>query len=167
MPDFTQKLRANKEWVSSSFYAFPQGYLMFLKVYAAGMSEGRFVSVQLVLMKGPYDDELEKLGYWPMCGKFEIKLLNQVNDRDHHTVLMSDYNCITDRVTKGYVDTSPCTVLEFISHYKVFHGKARFLENDNLYFKVTYHDTRKLDIFFILIIIVLLIICCTCICCKA
>ena len=32
-------------------------------------------------MKGPHDDGLT----WPLRGEFEVKLLNQVSDGDHHS----------------------------------------------------------------------------------
>ena len=55
---------------------------MCLRVDAAGDSEGEGtqVSVYLYLMKGPYDNELEQSGHWPLRGSFTIKLLHKFND---------------------------------------------------------------------------------------
>ena len=167
MPGFKQKLRENKEWVSRSFYAFHEGYLVFLKVYAAGTDDGKdkSLSVFLVLMKGPYDDRLQELGYWPMCGKFEVKLLNQFDSQAHHTKeLMSNFHCV-DRVTDSYVSNIAWGRSDFISHYQLLYGKAKFLENDTLYFEVTYKDTTVLDLLLISIVISVLVFCCTCTCC--
>ena len=57
---------------------------MCLCVYAAGYGDdkGTHLSVFLHVMKGPRDDELT----WPLrVRKFEIKLLNQISDSDHHS----------------------------------------------------------------------------------
>ena len=118
MPGFKQKLREKNQWSSRSFYAFHEGYLVFLRVYAAGTGVGKdkFLSVSVVLMKGPYDDRLQELGYWPMYGKFEVKLLNQFDSRDHHTEeVMSSFDWI-DRVTDSYVSTEAWVITDFISH---------------------------------------------------
>lgn len=166
MPDFKQKRREDKEWVSRSFYAFHEGFLVFLKVYAAGTGDYKdeSLSVFLVLMKGPYDDRLQELDYWPMCGKFDVKLLNQFDSRDHYTEeLMSNYDCV-DRVTENYVSNTAWGRPDFISHLQLLYGEAKFLVNDTLYFEVTYKDTPMLDLFLISIMIVVL--CCICICCT-
>ena len=166
MPGFKQKLWKDKEWVSRSFYTFHEGYLVFLKVYAAGIGdEVESMSVFLVLMKGPYDDRLQELGYWPMCGKFEVKLLNQFDSHDHYTKeLMNNYHCV-DRVTDNYVSNTAWGRSDFISHYQLLYGKNKFLKNDTLYFEVTYKDTLMLDLFLISIVIVsVLVFCCICIC---
>jgi len=36
-------------------------------------------------MEGPHDDKL----LWPLTGKFAVKLLNQVSDTGHHSVINS------------------------------------------------------------------------------
>ena len=53
-----------------------------MHVDAAGHGKGKdtHLSVYLYLMEGPHDDELT----WPLRGKFEIKLLNQISDTLHY-----------------------------------------------------------------------------------
>ena len=52
-------------------------------------------------MKGPYDKELT----WPLREKFEVKLLNQISDCEHHSCTVhyrdedDDDNECVDRVT--------------------------------------------------------------------
>ena len=46
-------------WYSNSFFAFKEGYQFCLKVNAAG-GAGTHVSVYPYLLKGPYDDKLER-----------------------------------------------------------------------------------------------------------
>ena len=55
---------------------------MCLNVDAAGNGdgEGTHLSVFLAVMKGSHDDELT----WPLRGKIEIKLLNQISDSAHY-----------------------------------------------------------------------------------
>ena len=74
MPQFNKEKSNSSTWHSDPFYTHNNGYKMSLRIYAAGVSEGKstHLSVYLCLMKGPHDDELT----WPLKGKFEIKLLN-------------------------------------------------------------------------------------------
>ena len=94
---FSQWITNKIEWCSVPFFAFKGGYQMYLKAYAAGYGisydagylygkcdESTRVSVSLFLTKGPYDDELEQSGHWPLRGIFTIELLNQLNDSDHY-----------------------------------------------------------------------------------
>ena len=57
----------------------------------------RSLSVYLCLMKGSHDDELT----WPLRKDFEIKLLNQISDHQHHSVQWNydDVGSAADRVT--------------------------------------------------------------------
>ena len=81
---------------------------MYLDAYAAGYGEGEgtHLSVFLHFMKGPHDDELT----WPLRGEFEIKLLNQISDSEHHSITVTfDDNTPEDcnsRVIEG--DRSEC-----------------------------------------------------------
>ena len=103
MPDFDKFRINNEHWYSSPFFAFERGYVIRLRVYAAGYDDGNgtHVSVYLHLMKGPYDDELK----WPMRGKYEINLIDPTNSsfntcnpyfKDvHFNENFADYNRVT------------------------------------------------------------------------
>ena len=52
------------------------------------------MSVFLFLEKGQYDDELS----WPMSGKFEVKLLNQIGDTEHHTCSFTCYDHMSCKI---------------------------------------------------------------------
>ena len=67
---------------SDPFYSHDKGYKMCVRTDANGHSDGKGIhlSVFLFLMKGPHDDELT----WPLRGKFKVKLLNQISDREHY-----------------------------------------------------------------------------------
>ena len=104
MSEFDIKRRDKVEWYSEFFYTHNKGYKMCLRVDAAGNGdgEGTQLSVYLYLMKGPHNDELT----WPMRGEYEIKLLNQISNSEHHSKMVSYDNCtstvdIIDRVRVG------------------------------------------------------------------
>ena len=70
-------------WNKSSIYSHDRGYKMRFRVFPGGYSNGKgtHMSISLLLLKGPYDDELT----WPMKENFELKLLNQISDCEHHS----------------------------------------------------------------------------------
>jgi len=118
MVDYNKKKENYVEWYSDSFYTHNKGYKMCLHVDAGGNGrvKGTHLSVFLYLMKGPHDGEL----IWPLRGKFEIKLLNQISDSKHHswTLTFSDYITIK-RVTEGERGEG--------------WGRAQFIFNEDLY----------------------------------
>ena len=63
--NFAQWVKTKEVWLSSSFFAFSEGYQMFLSIEAASDDEDTHVSVFLYLMKGPHDDKLDQSGHWP------------------------------------------------------------------------------------------------------
>ena len=92
-----QKKKNN--WNSNPFYTHNKGYKMCLNVNTGGYGSGKgtHLSAYLCLMKGSHDDEL----MWPQRGQFEIKLLNQISDSEHHTVIVNYDDRSGGRVTKG------------------------------------------------------------------
>ena len=108
MSQFNKQKKNNVEWYSDPFYSHNKGYKMCLRIYASGIShaEDTHLSAFTYLMKGPHDNELT----WPLRGKFEIKLLNQISDSEHHSVNIN-YNGNTPSVYISKVTQSnraPC-----------------------------------------------------------
>ena len=139
MDDYTEKLKTKEKWSSEPFFAFERGYLMYLSVYPGGHDdgEGSHVSVYLHLMKGPYDDELEQSGYWPMRGTFTIDLLN-VHYIHRYSFTLNYFLCelCTFRVRIGDEAPSGWGYPKYISHqflpvYNLF---------DSLYFEIFYSN---------------------------
>ena len=131
-------LKSRQIWQSSPFFAFEGGYQMFLSVIAvSSVGQCTHVSVNLYLMKGPHDDELEQSGHWPLRGKFTIELLNQLNDSDHHkyTVKFGAFSVFQrvkeDESIMRHVDAI------FISHNTLFQHNG-YLRNDMLQFRMSY-----------------------------
>ena len=132
----------NKEvWFSHPVYSHFGGYKMCLRVYANGQrcSKGTHVSVYVTLMQGDNDDNLK----WPFRGTIKVSLLNQLEDKHHHTRqpwspgdgVSED---ISGRVTEGE------RVLgwgqsHFISHEELnYKGdkNCQYLKDSTLYFRV-------------------------------
>ena len=140
MSQFNKQRKYNAQWYSNSFYTHNKGYKMSLHIFAAGYGdgEGTHLSVYLNLMKGSHDDELT----WPLRGKFEIKLLNQISDSEHHSVVMSFDTASKKsiaRVTVG--DRAKCSqgysMLISYEELQRTTTTCQYLKDDCLFFQVT------------------------------
>ena len=89
-------------------------------------------------MKGENDDFLQ----WPFTGKVTFKLLNQLEDKNHHsmtTMFPSDNECIQrvvneERASLGWGKST------YISHSNLGHNKPKncqYLKDDCLVFKIS------------------------------
>ena len=138
LPEFTTKKRNNEEWHSNSFYSHKKGYKMCLNACAAGdgVGKGTHLSVFLFIMKGTHDDELT----WPLSGKFQVKLLNQISDCEHHlaTVPFDDDDAAAGRVTNGDRADGGLGDQEFISDedlHKVT-STCQYLKDDCVFLQI-------------------------------
>ena len=129
---------------SPAFYTSPGGYKMCIGVYANGNVEGKgtHVSVFAYLMKGENDDHLP----WPFTGKVTIKLLNQLENTNHHS------RCITffpiDSIQQVENEERSSTGWGhrcYISHSYLGYNAAKncqYLKDDCLYFRISV-DTKS------------------------
>ena len=135
MTGYNEQNRKNN-WNSNSFYTHNEGYKMCLNVNASGYGsgEGTHLSAYLCFMKGSHDDEL----MWPMRGKFEIKLLNQISDSEHHSVIVTYDDKSGGRVTVGDIATG-LGRSQFISNEDLHKAilARQYLKDDCLFFQVT------------------------------
>jgi len=80
----TKRGHGNDESCSKPFFTHHMGYKMCLMIYFPpwfmASSTRSYMSVYLYLMRGRYDDQLR----WPLNGRCEVKLLNQISNSDHH-----------------------------------------------------------------------------------
>ena len=145
------KIKRKESWTSSPFFAFNEGYQMCLNVYPAGIGKGAgdHVSVRLYLMKGPHDDKLQELGFWPLKGNFSIHLLDQLSKGStledshithdhlisHHSygVTHNDMVKVEDLCTDWFVSHVELNDPYFFSKY------INSSSNGNLYFRVQYN----------------------------
>lgn len=140
MPEFSRKKRNGEEWFSVSFFSHDQGYKMHLNVDANGYgdSRGTHMSVWLCLAKGPHDDNLT----WPLRGRFEIQVLNQVKDKRHHAMIIVYGDEIPDNYAGRITGKDKADVVgedSFISHEDLYNNttNCQFLKDDCVYFKIT------------------------------
>ncbi|XP_065902837.1 TNF receptor-associated factor 5-like isoform X2 [Dysidea avara] len=82
---------------SDPFFSHDKGYKMCLQVDT--VRSNTHLSVYLHLMKGPHDDKLT----WPLRGKFEVKLLNQISDCEHYSLTIVYGDHIKDDYAAGRV----------------------------------------------------------------
>ena len=146
--NFTEKLQKNETWKSKPFFAFGGGYLMYMSVYASGNGDGNgtHLSVYLHLLEGPYDDDLQWSGYWPLRGTFTIELLNQssfLHKSNHYgyRLQQSYFFCweCTRRVIDSDEDPLGWGFSQFISHQTLLHQNASsYFKNGTLYFRISY-----------------------------
>ena len=138
MSEFNSKNEDRVLWYSDSFYTHNKGYKMCLRIDAAGYGKGKdtHLSVFLYLMKGPHDDELT----WPLKGKFEIKLFNQISDSEHYskTVTYDDDDGVA-RVTEGDRAKNGWGHQQFICNEQkiMITPTCQYLKDDSLFFEVT------------------------------
>ena len=124
---------------SPAFYTSSKGYKMCISVDANGDGDGEntHVSVYVYLMKGENDDYLP----WPFTGKVTIELLNQLEDRNHHSVSMK---YTSDDDSSRVVDEERADTgwgwPKYISHSDLGHNIAKncqYLKDDRLHFKIS------------------------------
>ena len=83
-------------------------------------------------MKGPYDDELEQSGHFPLRGTFTIELLNQLNDIKH--ILAYFYM----RENIFYQNSDHTTLVGLTEFDKSLLTNKDYIFNDSVYFRVNY-----------------------------
>jgi len=87
MSNFTDYRQRDVAWYSEPFYSHNRGHKMNIRIDINGDGAGKntHLSLFLYLMKGPHDNEVA----WPLRGKFAVKLLNQISDCEHYTVIVT------------------------------------------------------------------------------
>lgn len=137
IPGFKEKEKNMEKWYSKPFYTDNKGFKMCLAIFAGGEGESRgtHLSLFLFLMKGPHDDELT----WPLRGEFEIKLLNQIRDSEHYSVIIPYDDIIAGgRVMVGKVSQQGLGYGDYISNadLKMTTSTCQFLKHNCLFFQV-------------------------------
>ena len=137
--NFNQHKTADDRIYSPAFYTSPKGYKMCISVNANGVGEGEntHVSVYVYFMKGENDDYLP----WPFSGKVTVELLNQLEDKNHHSMSMrftSDNNS-SHQVVDKEISSLGWGWVKYISHSDLGHHRAKnrqYLKDDRLHFKI-------------------------------
>ena len=127
------------DWKNPPTYTHPGGYKFCIGIDANGVgrSRGKGVNVDLWVMKGEYDDQLQ----WPVTAKFTLELINHFENGENK---MCTITPTWDRPTKECewewdrtFLTVPDGEYHFISHSELLHNpvtRTHFLKNDTLNF---------------------------------
>jgi len=141
MSEFKSRKDFMEDWYSHTFFTHKRrlflrqemGYRIKLNVVPNGYDDGAgtHLSVYLYMEEGPNDTFLT----WPMRKKLKVKLLNQVNDSQHH----SEMHLISAK--KGATQSGRCIwyAHRFISHDLLYSPTAdcKYLDNDCIFFEVS------------------------------
>jgi hypothetical protein len=125
---------------SPAFYTSPRGYRMCIRVWANGVKDGHgtHVSISANLMKGENDDHLP----WPFTGKVTVELLNQLDDKNHHscTITFSPDGACSQRIVTEERSSAGIGHQYYISHSALGYNAAKncqYLKDDCLYFRIS------------------------------
>ena len=132
LTEYQKKKDNNERTESPSFYTSPEGYCMRLQVDANGDGDGKqtHVSTFVKILEGEHDKTLK----WPFTGTYVFELLNQLEDKNHHTKTLNITS--THKSSVGSAWGYP----RFISHSKLNHIPSintQYLKDDTLYFRLT------------------------------
>ena len=131
--DFENKKLRNDIFVCPPFYTSANGYHMTIQVHANGCGYGRdtHVSIYTRVLQGKNDQVLD----WPFNGTLSIKLLNQLENDNHHV------KKVKPSIQSFDVDTGTIRgCAKFIPHSALAHDlvkNTQYLKDDTLYFRVS------------------------------
>jgi len=143
--NYSERLKTVKKGymiaIGEPFLVFEGGYQVIMSLCPSGCNdgEGTHLSVYAHLMKGPYDDELEQAGRWPFSGVFIIELLNQFSDNCHFkTFLLMDKNVCGNCATRVEVEDMLGQAYGICQFYLLSNLENTYLQNNSLYFRISY-----------------------------
>ena len=137
--EFIETKTQNWEWTSDPFFTTPTGYKLCLLVNADGYEEENkgHISIYTAFQRGPNDDILS----WPFDKTVQVTLLNQLEDRNHHSEL-TNFEQADPEVTQiepGEESAMGWGQPKFIPHgdldKKQFQN-CQYLKDDCLFFKI-------------------------------
>ena len=140
VPNFDAKKRSETVWESDAFYTHEKGYKVCLQVIPAGLARAKstHLSLFLYLMKGPYDSQVK----WPLKGEFELTLMNQLKNEEHHsytiTFTENTPSAVAKRVKSSEVASEGLGRNEFISlkGLSKITATCQYLKNDCIFIRV-------------------------------
>ena len=135
MAGFDELKKKGTTWLSRPFYTGRGGYKVCLSVDTNGDGDGKgtHVSVFTCLMRGELDSHLK----WPFRGTVTIQLVNQLEDKEHHTKTISYTNVIP--VTVGKQSNTGWGWPAFLCHSELglsVANNCQYLKDDCLIFRI-------------------------------
>ena len=118
--------------VSPSYYSSPNGYHIAMKVYANGCGSGygTHVSVYVKFLEGDNDAQLK----WPFDGNITFILLNQLEDKHHHSMTVATLTAECD-LRVGRARGKPLFIPHSALGYDAVNN-TQYLKDDTLYFRI-------------------------------
>ena len=137
-----RKAKHDLKWTSDSFFTTSTGYKLCLQVHAGGFREEDkgHISVYTALQRGPNDDILS----WPFDKTVKVSLLNQLEDRYHHSKLtrFKNADCECTQIKSGGEVATGWGQGRFIPHGDLDKRQTQncqYLRDDCLFFQI---DTK-------------------------
>ena len=121
---------------SEPFYTCKNGYQMCLSSDVS--DDDDHLSIWAHVIKGSHDDELT----WPLRGKLEIKLLNQISDNEHYSKMLTYDDRVGDDTSGRVPDNESIGKGWGYSHFISFKNlyknteTCQFVKNDCMFFQV-------------------------------
>ena len=120
------------------FTTHPCGYTMAFRVIAngEGASKGTHIRVSAPILPGEYDSQLK----WPLLGKIVFTLLNQLENKNHHSKVATLTKECNAKVGSLW------GVPKFIAHSELGYDPVRntqYLKDDTLHFRMTVEIQSK------------------------
>ena len=134
MTNFFNMIKEKECWESNGFYSHDNECKMCLSVYASDNADG-YLSVELSLV---YDDSEMPL-------KGSIKLLNQINDCEHHCATIDSCNATIAKSEWMIFSEWKNPTFIPLSHLYAVSSTRSFIKNDSVFFEVyvQMHVTEK------------------------
>ena len=143
---FEEKKKGSKHWTCVPVHSHFGGYKMCLRIDASTNNDGSgpYVSAYVSLMKGENDDNLK----FPYKGRIVVSMLNQLEDRGHHTRVVwgPEFNispAASHRVTEGKRADCGWGIFNFIPHKELDYdelSKTLYLSNDCVFIRIDRFD---------------------------
>jgi len=141
LENFTDLKSSGKHYYSPEIYTSSRGYKLRLCI-RTNSEDKKYLSAHALVMKGDYDAQLQ----WPFTGTVNIELLNQIEDKNHHSYqLQFPANSEVGQRVVGAREygTKMYGNLNFISLFSLSFDSGRncqYLMDDKLVFRYTVDD---------------------------
>jgi hypothetical protein len=129
--EYRKKKNDCQQFLFPSFYSHHNGYRMALNVDAYSMH----VRVSAPILQGKYDAELK----WPFVGKVTFTLLNQLEDKNHCTGIVS-FDAARNARAGGSTWSIALPFKSTLAHDPA--KNTQYLKDDTLYFRVAVEVAR-------------------------
>ena len=141
LSEFQKHKEDGTDWFSPPFFSYRGGYRMGIRVVAEGYDRAKHthISVYTYLTHGRNDNNL----IWPFRGEVTVTLLNQLDDKNHCTLIIPYDTTDSVKYNSRVVDKERSTgrgFTEFLPHTDLGHlveQNRQYLKDDALFLRVS------------------------------